>query len=93
MTLVIGHGGASTVAPANTLRSFDAAVDAGADMIEFDVRPRGGELVLAHGARAMLRGGCLALDEALDHLGRPDRPGVGRLGPARPGSANPTRVA
>lgn len=77
MTLVIGHGGASAVAPANTLRSFDAALDAGADMIEFDVRLRRGEPVLAHGVRAMLRGGCLTLDDALDHLGGPRFGGVG----------------
>lgn len=76
MTLVIGHGGASAVAPANTLRSFDAALDAGADMIEFDVRARRGRLVLAHGLLPMLRGTCLALDDALDHLRRPCFSGV-----------------
>jgi glycerophosphoryl diester phosphodiesterase len=77
VTLVIGHGGASAVAPANTLESFDAALDAGADMIEFDVRLRRGELVLAHGVRAMLRGGCVSFDDALDHLGGRRFAGVG----------------
>lgn len=77
MTLVIGHGGASAVAPANTLRSFDAAVDGGADMIEFDVRSRRGALVLAHGVWPMLRVGCLALDDALEHLIQPRFAGVG----------------
>lgn len=77
MTLVIGHGGASAVAPANTLRSFDAALDAGADMIEFDVRSCRGSLVLAHGVRAMLCGGGLALDDALDHLSKPHFARVG----------------
>lgn len=71
MTLVIGHGGASAVAPANTLRSFDAALRAGADMIEFDVRSRRGLLVLAHHPLALLRGDCVPLDDALDHLRQP----------------------
>ncbi|MGG7381507.1 glycerophosphodiester phosphodiesterase family protein, partial [Escherichia coli] len=44
----IGHGGASALAPANTLASFDAALEVGVDMVEFDVRGRHGELVLAH---------------------------------------------
>jgi glycerophosphoryl diester phosphodiesterase len=34
----IGHGGASALAPANTLASFDAALEVGIDMVEFDVR-------------------------------------------------------
>ena len=36
--LIIGHRGASAVAPENTLAAFDAAIAAGADGIEFDVR-------------------------------------------------------
>ena len=35
----IGHKGADLIAPGNTLASFDAAVAAGVDMIEFDVLP------------------------------------------------------
>ena len=35
---VTAHRGAATVAPENTLAAFQAAIDAGADMIEFDVR-------------------------------------------------------
>lgn len=35
--LVIGHRGAAGVAPENTLESLRAGVDAGADMLEFDV--------------------------------------------------------
>ena len=35
----IGHKGADLIAPGNTLASFDAALDAGVDMIEFDVLP------------------------------------------------------
>jgi glycerophosphoryl diester phosphodiesterase len=36
--LVIAHRGASAVAPENTIAAFQAAIDAGADGIEFDVR-------------------------------------------------------
>lgn len=36
--LIIGHRGASAVAPENTMAAFEAAVAAGADGIEFDVR-------------------------------------------------------
>jgi len=47
--LRIGHRGAAALAPENTLRSFRAAVDAGVDLIEFDVLDlRSGELVIAH---------------------------------------------
>src|SRR5574340_894701 len=47
--LRIGHRGAPTLAPENTLRSFRAALDAGAELVEFDVlRLTGGELVVAH---------------------------------------------
>lgn len=47
----VGHKGADLIAPGNTLASFEAALDAGVDMIEFDVLPeRGGgdRLLLAH---------------------------------------------
>ena len=47
--LRIGHRGAAALAPENTLRSFRAAVEAGVDLVEFDViRLRGGELVVGH---------------------------------------------
>lgn len=36
--LIIAHRGASAVAPENTLAAFEAAIAAGADGIEFDVR-------------------------------------------------------
>lgn len=71
MTLVIGHGGASAIATANTLRSFDAARNGGADMIEFDVRSARGRLVLAHTGLTARRRSCLALDDALAHLAEP----------------------
>jgi glycerophosphoryl diester phosphodiesterase len=65
----IGHGGASAVAPANTLASFDAALHIGVDMVEFDVRAWGGELVLAHTVLHARRGGNVRLHDALAHLG------------------------
>jgi glycerophosphoryl diester phosphodiesterase len=64
----IGHGGASALAPANTLASFDAALEVGIDMVEFDVRQRRGELVLAHTVLDARRGAVLRLHEALSHL-------------------------
>jgi glycerophosphoryl diester phosphodiesterase len=49
LTLIVAHRGASVEQPENTLASFESAIDAGADMIEFDVR-RGldGKLVISH---------------------------------------------
>src|SRR5436305_10290458 len=64
----IGHGGASALAPANTLASFDAAQKVGIDMVEFDVRAWEGELVLAHTILHARRGGNVRLHEALAHL-------------------------
>ncbi|MGH2916488.1 MAG: glycerophosphodiester phosphodiesterase [Solirubrobacteraceae bacterium] len=63
----IGHGGASALAPANTLASFDAALEVGVDMVEFDLRAWRGELVLAHTV-LHARLGALCLDRALRHL-------------------------
>ena len=64
----IGHGGASALAPANTLASFDAAREVGVDMVEFDVRAWDGELVLAHTVLHARRGGNVRLGDALAHL-------------------------
>jgi glycerophosphoryl diester phosphodiesterase len=64
----IGHGGASALAPANTLASFDAAREVGVDMVEFDVRAWKGELVLAHTIFHARRGGNVRLSDALKHL-------------------------
>jgi glycerophosphoryl diester phosphodiesterase len=38
LPLIIGHRGASAVAPENTLAAFQEAINSGADGIEFDVR-------------------------------------------------------
>jgi glycerophosphoryl diester phosphodiesterase len=47
--LIIGHRGASAVAPENTMAAFRKAIEAGADGIEFDVRlSRDGVPVVIH---------------------------------------------
>jgi glycerophosphoryl diester phosphodiesterase len=72
----IGHGGASALARANTLASFDAALRVGVDMVEFDVRAWRGELVLAHTILHARLPGNLRLNEALAHLSTPRFEGV-----------------
>jgi glycerophosphoryl diester phosphodiesterase len=66
----VGHKGADLIAPGNTRASFDAALEAGVDMIEFDVLPeRGsGRLLVAHDYRDAARREPLTLDEGLAHL-------------------------
>lgn len=64
----VGHGGASALAPGNTLASFDAALEVGVDMVEFDVRSCRGRLVLAHTALDGRRPGIVTLHDALAHL-------------------------
>ena len=49
--IILGHRGASTVAPENTLAAFSRAISDGADGIEFDVRlSRDGVPVVIHDA-------------------------------------------
>lgn len=64
----IGHGGASALAPGNSLAAFDVALEHGVDMIEFDVRAWRGQLVLAHTHLHAGWGRAIRLDEALSHL-------------------------
>ena len=68
----IGHKGADLIAPGNTLASFDAALAAGVDMVEFDVLPenpdRSGRLVLAHDFAAAARREPITLEEGLAHF-------------------------
>jgi glycerophosphoryl diester phosphodiesterase len=66
----VGHKGADLIAPGNTHASFDAALAAGVDMIEFDVLPEsGGErLLLAHDYEDAARRQPLTLEEGLAHL-------------------------
>jgi glycerophosphoryl diester phosphodiesterase len=66
----VGHKGADIISPGNTLASFDAALAAGVDMIEFDVLPeRGtGRLILAHDPGAAAHGTQPTLEAGLAHL-------------------------
>src|SRR5258705_10725142 len=49
--LILGHRGASALAPENTLAAFSRAISDGADGIEFDVRlSRDGGAVVIHAA-------------------------------------------
>ena len=65
----VGHKGADHVAPGNTVASFEAALEHGVDMIEFDVlRTRDGRLVLAHDYADAERRECLTLEEGLEHF-------------------------
>jgi glycerophosphoryl diester phosphodiesterase len=64
----VGHKGADLIAPGNTLPSFDAALAAGVDMIEFDVLPDGERLVLAHDYVDARSRSPHTLEEGLSHL-------------------------
>jgi len=63
----VGHKGADEVAPGNTRESFEAALEHGVHMIEFDVlRLRDRRLVLAHDYGDAAKRTPLTLDEGLD---------------------------
>lgn len=72
----VGHGGASALVRGNTLASFDAALDIGVDMVEFDVRAWRGRLVLAHTILHARLHPCPSLDDALRHVADPRFDGV-----------------
>ncbi|HSE23198.1 MAG TPA: glycerophosphodiester phosphodiesterase family protein [Pyrinomonadaceae bacterium] len=56
--LIIGHRGASALAPENTMAAFDLAIEAGADGIEFDVHlTRDGVPVVIHDDTLLRTGG------------------------------------
>jgi glycerophosphoryl diester phosphodiesterase len=69
----VGHKGAAHIAPGNTTASFDAALAAAVDMIEFDVLPEdhldpaNSRLVLAHDY-AHVPADAHTLEEGLAHL-------------------------
>lgn len=47
--LIVGHRGASTIAPENTLKAFKKAIELKADYVEFDVlESKDGEIVISH---------------------------------------------
>jgi glycerophosphoryl diester phosphodiesterase len=65
----VGHKGADHVAPGNTVESFEAALEHGVDMIEFDVlRTRDGRLVLAHDYEDAETRECVTLEDGLAHF-------------------------
>jgi glycerophosphoryl diester phosphodiesterase len=65
----VGHKGADHVAPGNTIGSFEAALEHGVDMIEFDVlRTRDGRLVLAHDYEDADSRECVTFEEGLAHF-------------------------
>ena len=73
----VGHKGADLLAPGNTAASFKAALEAGVDMIEFDVlRLRDGRIVFAHDYEDAARREPLTLEEGLDHLAGDSYAGV-----------------
>jgi glycerophosphoryl diester phosphodiesterase len=78
--LRVGHKGAALLAPGNTLAAFRAAVEAGVDMIEFDVlsehRDGSGRLLLAHDYEALHDGSSLTLEQGLAHLADEEFAGV-----------------
>lgn len=61
---MIAHRGASAVAPENTLPALEAAVAAGADLVEIDISPG---LLVAHSLRE-LPAAPLTLDDALAYI-------------------------
>jgi glycerophosphoryl diester phosphodiesterase len=69
----VGHKGADLIAPGNTPASFDAALQAGVDMIEFDVLPedihdrQSSRLLLAHDYEHGIAD-APTLEEGLAHL-------------------------
>lgn len=65
--LRIGHRGAASLAPENTLASIDAALEVGVDLVELDVRLRlDGTPVLAHKHHAL--GEAVMLADGLERL-------------------------
>jgi glycerophosphoryl diester phosphodiesterase len=72
--LRIGHRGAAALAPENTLRSIEVAIDLGVDLVEIDVVEEQGRLRIAHDASSLTEESPL-LEEALELV--PQRgPGV-----------------
>jgi glycerophosphoryl diester phosphodiesterase len=67
----VGHKGAGQLAPGNTVASFDAALAAGVDVIEFDVTRHRGRIVLAHSRLEARRHQPVPLAVGLAHMSDP----------------------
>ena len=76
----VGHKGAAHIEHGNTLASFDAALRHDVDMIELDVLPERqdgtGKLLVAHDYADAASRVPPTLEEALDHLCRPEFAGI-----------------
>jgi glycerophosphoryl diester phosphodiesterase len=77
--LRVGHKGADRIAPGNTIASFDAALEAGVDMIEFDVLRTRTRIVLAHDFGDVASRFPLTLDQGLDYLSSAEYKEIGFL--------------
>ena len=74
----VGHKGADLISPGNQIASFEAALEAGVDVIEFDLlRLRDGRIVFAHDYADAAGREPLSLEEGLDHLAGDAYAGVG----------------
>ncbi|KKL83838.1 hypothetical protein LCGC14_1970740 [marine sediment metagenome] len=66
--LLIGHRGINGIAPANTIQSFQKALDLGLDMIEMDLRLWEDTIVLTHDPIVDLDSNIPTLEEVLKFL-------------------------
>jgi len=69
--LVIGHRGANSIAPENTIKAFQKAIELNADYIEFDLHEtKDGELVIIHDENTFNITGteCIVKEMTLDDL-------------------------
>jgi glycerophosphoryl diester phosphodiesterase len=76
----VGHKGAGAMVAGNTIASFDAALEAGVDMIEFDVlaqqRDGTGELYVVHDRAKLRNSPAPKLTDVLEHLTSPPFAGI-----------------
>jgi glycerophosphoryl diester phosphodiesterase len=82
VALIIAHRGASAVASENTMAAFEAAIEVGADGVEFDVRlTRDGVPVIIHDDTLYRTAGVRTrvADMSLEELSQFDVPSVAQL--------------
>ncbi|MBY8988068.1 MAG: hypothetical protein KGD61_06400 [Candidatus Lokiarchaeota archaeon] len=73
--LIIGHRGASAIAPANSLKAFEKAIELKADYVEFDIHiTKDGEIVIIHDSDILNETGVKELikEMTLDQIKRLD---------------------